>query len=51
MVERYIEEINYSFSNEWELNLFLRVLDDDEKLSSRLRYYLRHKSIERFYEN
>lgn len=49
-MEKYREIIEMGFSSETELNTFLSTIENDEKISDRAYYNLRHAAIKRFYE-
>lgn len=51
IMENYKDQIAMGFTNEKELNEFLNTIAEDEKLSARNYYNLRHFAIQRFYEN
>lgn len=51
IMENYKNQIAMGFINEKELDEFLNIIADDEKLSARQYISLRYLAIDRFYED
>lgn len=49
-MNKYRFLIEEGFSSETELDEFLFTIENDEKISDRVYYNLRHAAIHRFYE-
>ena len=50
-MKEYREIIAKGFTDETELNAFLSTIENDERISARGYYNLRHEAIKKFYEN
>lgn len=48
--KHYVNCIDSGFSEKYELEIFLKAIENDEKISDRQYEYLRYKAIERYYE-
>ena len=46
----YVDCIDSGFPEKYDLEVFLKAIENDEEISDRQYEVLRHKAIERFYE-
>lgn len=48
--KQYMDCIESGFPEKYDLEVFLKAIENDEEISDRRYEYLRRKAIERFYE-